>query len=52
VPGASEQASRVKIMNANWEAGPDGSDGRFQLMIVTSDDQQHVISPSPAAMTR
>jgi hypothetical protein len=51
VPGASEQASRVKIMNANWEAASDGDDGRFQLLIVTSDDHQHVVSPSPAAMT-
>ena len=51
MPGASEHASRVKIMNANWEAGSDGEDGRFQLMIVTNDDQRHVISPSPAAMT-
>jgi hypothetical protein len=41
----------VKIMNANWVAGADGEDGRFELMIVTSDDRQHVVAPSPAAMT-
>jgi hypothetical protein len=51
VPGASQEARRVKIMNANWVAGPDGEDGRFELMIVTSDDRRHVIAPSPAAMT-
>ena len=39
---------RVKIMNANWTAGADGD---FELMIVTSDDRQHVVAPSPAAMT-
>jgi hypothetical protein len=51
VPGASEEARRVKIMNANWIAGADGDDGDFQLMIVTSDDRQFVVAPSPAAMT-
>jgi hypothetical protein len=38
-------------MNANWIAGADGEDGRFELMIVTSDDGKHVVAPSPAAMT-
>jgi hypothetical protein len=51
VPGASEEARRVKIMNTNWLAGADGEDGRFELMVVTSDDQKHVVAPSPAAMT-
>jgi hypothetical protein len=51
VPGASEEARRVKIMNANWIAGGDGDDGDFELMIVTSDDRHHVGGPSPAAMT-
>jgi hypothetical protein len=51
VPGASEQTRRVKVLNANWVAGADGDDGRFELMIVTDDDQQHTLTPSPAAMT-
>ena len=51
MPGASEQTSQVKVLNANWVAGPDGGDGRFEVMIVTADGQQHTISPSPAAMT-
>ena len=51
MPGASEQTRRVKIVNANWVAGPDGDDGRFEILIVTEDDQRHVIAPSPAAMT-
>ena len=51
MPGASEEACRVKIMNANWVAGADGEDGAFQLMIVTSDDRQHFVTPSPGAMT-
>jgi hypothetical protein len=37
-------------MNANWVAGPDGEDGRCELMIVTSDDRPHVVAPSPAGM--
>jgi hypothetical protein len=51
MPGASEQTRPVKIVNANWTAGPDGEHGRFELMIVTEDDQRHVVTPSPAAMT-
>jgi hypothetical protein len=51
LPGASEQARRVKIVNANWTAASDGDDGRFQLMIVTEDDEKHVVTPSPASMT-
>jgi hypothetical protein len=50
VPGASEQTRRVKALNANWVAGPDGADGRFQVLIVTDDDQRHVLEPSPTAM--
>ena len=34
VPSASEQAQRVKILNANWVPGTDGGDGRFEIMIV------------------
>jgi hypothetical protein len=48
---SSEEAHRVKIMNANWTAGRDGEEGGFELMIVTSDDRRHVVAPSPAAMT-
>jgi hypothetical protein len=51
MPGASEQTRRVKIVNANWVAGPDGDDGRFGIQIVTEDDQRHVAAPSAAAMT-
>ncbi len=51
MPGASELTQPVKIVNANWVAGPDGDHGRFEIMIVTEDDQRHVAVPSPAAMT-
>jgi len=49
MPGASEQARRVKIMNANWVAGGDGEDGSFQILVVTEDGEKHVMSPSPAS---
>jgi hypothetical protein len=50
MPGASEQTQRVKIVNANWVAGPDGDPGRFEIQIVTEDDQRYVAAPSAAAM--
>jgi hypothetical protein len=51
MPGASEQTSQVKVLNVNWAAGPDGDDGRFEVMIVTADGQQHTFAPSPASLT-
>lgn len=51
MPGASEQTRRVKILNANWVPGADGGDGRFEVMIVTDDDQQYAVPASPASMT-
>jgi hypothetical protein len=47
MPGASEQTRRVKVVNANWVAGPDGDQGRFDVMIVTEDDQQHGFDQVP-----
>ncbi len=51
MPGASEQTSQVKVLNVNWAAGPDGDDGRFEVMVVTADGQQHTFAPSPAWVT-
>jgi hypothetical protein len=51
MPGASERARRVKVLNANWTAGQDGEDGRFEILIVTEDDERHVVAPSAAAMS-
>jgi hypothetical protein len=49
VPGASEHTRRVKTVSANWVAGPDGGDGRFELLLITEDDQRHLVAPSPAS---
>jgi hypothetical protein len=51
VPGASEQTSQVTVINANWTAGGEGEDGRFEVMLVTADGQQHTVAPSAASMT-
>jgi hypothetical protein len=56
VPGASQQTRRVKALNANWIAagpdeGADGDDGRFEVMIVTEDDQRHTMPVSPVSMS-
>jgi hypothetical protein len=51
LPGASTRARRVKVVNANWTSGSDGQDGRFQVMIVTDDEERHFVSPSPVSMT-
>lgn len=51
MPGASKETRRVKNLNANWR--PDGSkgDGRFEIKIVTEDDQEYVVPASPGSMT-
>jgi hypothetical protein len=51
MPGASEETRRVKILNANWVPDEAGGDGRFEILIVTEDDQRHVVPASPASMT-
>jgi hypothetical protein len=49
VPGASESTRRVKTVSANWTAGSDGDDGRFELLLITEDDERHVVAPSPVS---
>ena len=51
MPGASDEARRVKHLNANWIAGAEGEDGRFDVQIITDDGERHHLTPSAAAMT-
>ncbi len=51
MPGASDKTQRVKILNANWAAGSGQTDGRFELMIVTEDDERHTTPASPAEVS-
>ena len=51
MPGASPQTRRVTNLNANWQPNYDLPDGRFEVMIITDDGDQHVLQTSPATMT-
>jgi hypothetical protein len=53
MPGASQATRRIKILNANWVPDADGGarDGRFELQMVTEDDERVAVPMSPAAMT-
>jgi len=51
MPGASDQTQPVKILNANWIPDTNGGDGRFDIMIVTEDDQRHMLPASDASIT-
>jgi hypothetical protein len=51
MPGASPETRRVKNVNANWTVDADSPDGRFEIMLITDDDQRHGLPVSPASMT-
>jgi hypothetical protein len=50
MPGASKETRRIKILNANWAPDNAGGDGRFEVQIITDDDQRHAVPASPASM--
>ena len=50
MPGASQQTRRIKNLNANWHPGTDTDGERFELMLITDDDQQHFLPASAASM--
>jgi hypothetical protein len=52
MPGASQETRRVKILNANWVPADDAAeDGRFEVLIITEDDQRYVVPASSRDMT-
>ncbi len=51
MPGASKETRRVKILNANWFPRIDDGEGRFELLIITEDDQQYAVPADPVSMT-
>ena len=51
MPGASPKTRPVKILNANWIPDAGGGDGRFEVQIITEDDQQFAVPASPASMS-
>jgi hypothetical protein len=38
-------------LNANWLPAADEGDGRFEVTLVTEDDQRYAVPASPASMT-
>lgn len=50
MPGASQRTRHVKTVNANWSAGDEGDDGKFAILLITDDDERHVINASADAM--
>ena len=48
--GAGETTQRVTYLNANWTPAPTG-DGRFELLIVTEDEQRHSTPVTAADLT-
>jgi hypothetical protein len=51
MPGASSETRRVRVLNANWTPAANEGDGRFEVMIVTDDDEKHFVPASAASMT-
>ena len=51
MPGASEETRRVKVLNANWVPDDAGGDGRFEVLVVTDDDEHYTMPASPSSMT-
>jgi hypothetical protein len=51
MPGASQETQRVTILNANWIPNAAAGDGRFEVQLITEDDQRFAVPASPAAMT-
>ena len=46
--GASDQTQRVKVLNANWSPG---EPERFSVLIITEDDERHMVPASAASVT-
>lgn len=51
MPGASADTRRVKVLNANWTPDAEGGNGRFELMVVTDDDQVHTMPASAESVS-
>ncbi|HET8844464.1 MAG TPA: hypothetical protein VFN35_23550 [Ktedonobacteraceae bacterium] len=51
MPGASSQTRQVKILNANWIPDAAGGDGRFEVQLITEDDQRFAVPASPASLS-
>jgi hypothetical protein len=52
MPGASAKTLPVTIVNANWNAGVDAGDGRFEVMLVTRPNPHRREPPRGDAVDR
>jgi hypothetical protein len=50
MPGASRQTHRVTNINANWSPDLEPPDARFELQVITDDDERYDLSASPASI--
>ena len=50
MPGASARTRLVKNLNANWRPDEDGGDGRFEIQLITEDDQRFSAAVSPVSL--
>jgi hypothetical protein len=50
MPGASEKSRRVRVLNANWVPDRHAGDGAFEVLMVTDDDERHVVPASAASV--
>jgi hypothetical protein len=50
MPGASELTRRVTTVNANWVADPSGTEGRFEILLITDDGEWHTTPVSATDM--
>ncbi|MBO0834672.1 MAG: hypothetical protein J2P28_04005 [Actinobacteria bacterium] len=51
MPGASERTRQVTTVNLNWITGADDAPGRFEVMLITDDGEQHFASASAGEMS-
>jgi hypothetical protein len=51
MPGASEKSRRVRMLNANWVPDRQAGDGAFEMLMITEDEERHVVPASAATVT-
>ena len=51
MPGASEKSRRVRMLNANWVPDRQAGDGAFEMLMITEDEERHVVPASAASVT-
>jgi hypothetical protein len=50
MPGASEQTRRVTNINVNWRPDLDSPDGRFEIQVITDDEERYDMPASAGSM--